>query len=218
MDKQRLTLTALTLLPLAVACGTQPGSGSSSVAAAGSSPVTGVHWTLDSLTVDGRTRQAPESAYLRIGEDGRVSGNAGCNSFGSTVTLKGDHVDFGDIQTTDMGCPKASMAFEESLSRTFTGGTFTSKVKGDELTLTTDDGDRVDLTKEQDAPSTAPGGTSRPSATPTWPTPSPPEPRRTSSSTRSRAPSAAASAATTCPQWPPSATDTSPSGLPRPHA
>jgi heat shock protein HslJ len=151
MDKQRLTLTALTLLPLAVACGTQPGSGSSSVGA-GSSPVTGVHWTLDSLTVDGRTRQAPESAYLRIGEDGRVSGNAGCNSFGSTITLKGDRVDFGDIQMTDMGCPKAPMAFEESLSRTFAGGTFTSKVKGDELTLTTDDGDRVDLTKEQDAP------------------------------------------------------------------
>ncbi|MFI6490293.1 META domain-containing protein [Streptomyces sp. NPDC050564] len=151
MDKQRLTLTALTLLPLAVACGTQPGSGSSSVGA-GSSPVTGVHWTLDSLTVDGRTRQAPESAYLRIGEDGRVSGNAGCNSFGSTVTLKGDHVDFGNIQMTDMGCRKAPMAFEKSLTRTFAGGTFTSKVKGDELTLTTDDGDRVDLTKEQDAP------------------------------------------------------------------
>lgn len=151
MDKQRLTLTALTLLPLAVACGTQPGGGSSSVGA-GSSPVTGVHWTVDSLTVDGRTRQAPESAYLRIGEDGRVSGNAGCNSFGSTATLEGDRLDLGEIQMTDMGCAKAPMAFEESLSRTFASGTFTRKVKGDELTLTTDDGDRVNLTKEQDAP------------------------------------------------------------------
>ncbi|MFF4350651.1 META domain-containing protein [Streptomyces sp. NPDC001530] len=153
MDKQRLTLTALTLLPLAVACGTEPGSaGGSGSVGANSSPVTGVHWTVDSLTVDGRTRQAPESAYLRIDADGRVSGNAGCNSFGSTATVKGDRVDFGEFQMTDMGCQKAPMTFEQNLSRTFADGTFTTKVKGDELTLTTDDGDRVNLTKEQDAP------------------------------------------------------------------
>jgi heat shock protein HslJ len=44
------------------------------------------------------------------------------------------------------------MTFEESLSRAYADDTFTSEVKGDKLTLTTDDGDRVNLTKEPDAP------------------------------------------------------------------
>jgi heat shock protein HslJ len=150
MDKQRLILTALTLLPLAVACGTE--SGSASVGADGASPLTGVHWSVDSLTVGGKTRQAPDSAYLRISEDGRVSGNLGCNGFGTNATVKGDRVDFGELQTTDMGCQKGPMTFERSLSRTYVDGAFSTKVKGDRLTLTTDDGNRVDLTKEKDAP------------------------------------------------------------------
>ncbi|MFC7259109.1 META domain-containing protein [Streptomyces lutosisoli] len=151
MDKQRLALTALTLLPLAVACGTESAGGSGSVGSA-SAPVTGVHWTINSLTVDGTTRQAPASAYLRIGEDGRASGNLGCNGFGSTATVKGDRVEFGRLETTDMGCQKGPMTFEENMSRTFVNSSFTTKVKGDKLTLTTDDGDRVSLSKEQDAP------------------------------------------------------------------
>ncbi|MFF1472692.1 META domain-containing protein [Streptomyces mirabilis] len=150
MDKQRLTLSVLTLLPLAVACGTQTAGGGS--AGTGSSPVTGVHWSVDTLTTHGRTRQAPDSAYLRIGEDGRVSGNLGCNTFGSTATLKGDRVDFGTIEATDMGCQKDPMSFEQSLSHAYVDNTFTSEVKGDKLTLTTDGGDRVNLTKEPDAP------------------------------------------------------------------
>ncbi|MFD5763765.1 META domain-containing protein, partial [Streptomyces sp. NPDC127044] len=96
MDKQRLTLSVLTLLPLAVACGTQTAGGGS--AGTGSSPVTGVHWSVDTITTHGRTRQAPDSAYLRIGEDGRVSGNLGCNTFGSTVTHLGGAVGVGAIE------------------------------------------------------------------------------------------------------------------------
>ncbi|MFD9463629.1 META domain-containing protein [Streptomyces sp. NPDC060027] len=151
MDKQRMTLSVLTLLPLAVACGSQTaGSGSARTDAA---PVTGVHWTVDSLTVDGRTARAPSGAYLKIGEDGRVSGNLGCNGFGSKATLKGDRVEFGEIQTTDMGCEKGPMSFERSLSRTFADASaFTTKADGDRLTLTADSGDRVGLTKEPDAP------------------------------------------------------------------
>ncbi|MEU9286017.1 META domain-containing protein [Streptomyces sp. NPDC048275] len=147
MDKQRLTLSVLTLFPLAIACGAEAGSDS-----VGSSPVTGVHWTVDSLTVDGKTSRSPGSAYLKIAEDGEVSGNFGCNGFGSTATIKGDRVDFGEIQMTDMGCPKEPMTFEASMSRTFADDTLTSAVKGDKLTLTTDGGDRVSLSKEQDAP------------------------------------------------------------------
>lgn len=214
MDKQRLTLSVLTLLPLAVACGTETaGSGS---AGTGSSPVTGVHWSVDTLTTQGRTRQAPDSAYLRIGEDGRVSGNLGCNGFGTTATLKGERIDFGEIEATDMGCQKDPMTFEETLSRAYADDTFTSEVKGDKLTLTTDGGDRVSLTKEPDAPlygtkwtvtSLGDGGVAQ--SLPEEPTP-------TSPSTRRTAPFPVASAATTSPPRPPSATDASPSAPPRP--
>ncbi|MEU0038248.1 META domain-containing protein [Streptomyces sp. NPDC006333] len=158
MDKQRLTLSVLTLLPLAVACGTETaggdsaGTGSSSVAAAHGTGVTGVHWNVDSLTVDGRTTRSPGGAYLRIDRDGRVSGNLGCNGFGSTATVKDDRVDFGDVRTTEMACGKTPMAFEKRLVRVFGRDTFTTAVKGDKLTLTTGDGDRIGLTREADVP------------------------------------------------------------------
>jgi heat shock protein HslJ len=151
MDKQRTTVSVLTLLPLAVACGGQTaGSGS---ARTESSPVTGVHWTVDTLTVDGRTARAPSGAYLRIGEDGRADGNLGCNGFGSTATFEGGRVRFGEMRTTDMGCEKGPMSFERSLSRTFADGSaFTAKADGHRLTLTAGNGDRVGLTEEKDAP------------------------------------------------------------------
>ncbi|MFF3612281.1 META domain-containing protein [Streptomyces sp. NPDC002580] len=151
MDKQRTTVSVLTLLPLAVACGGQTaGSGSAGV---GSSPVTGVHWSVDSLTVDGRTARAPSGAYLRIGEDGRAGGNLGCNGFGSTATVEGDRVRFGEMRATDMACAKGPMSFERSLGRTFADGSaLTAKTDGHRLTLTADNGDRVALTEEKDAP------------------------------------------------------------------
>lgn len=144
-----MTLSVLTLLPLAVACGTRT-AGSGSVAAG--PPVTGVHWTVDSLTVDGRTAKAPAGAYLKIGENGRVSGNLGCNGFGSKATFKGDRVTFGALRTTEMGCAKGPAGFERDLGRSITAqDTFTAKTRGDRLTLTADSGDRVSLTKERDA-------------------------------------------------------------------
>jgi heat shock protein HslJ len=151
MDKQRMTLGVLTLLPLAAACGTQTaGSGSARTETA---PVTGVHWTVDSLTVDGKTARAPSGTYLRIGDDGRVSGNLGCNGFGSKATFEGDRVAFGGMWTTDMACGNGPTSFERSLGRTIADkGAFTAKADGDRLTLTSDGGDRISLTKEKDAP------------------------------------------------------------------
>ncbi|MFE4548216.1 MULTISPECIES: META domain-containing protein [unclassified Streptomyces] len=150
MDKQRLTLSVLTLLPLAVACGT--GTGPSSVGAARDGGVTGVHWNVESLTVDGRTTRSPGGAYLRIDRDGRVSGNLGCNGFGATATVRGDRLGLGSLRTTEMACGKTPMAFEAGLARAFGGDTLTTAVEGDDLTLTTHAGDRVALTREADAP------------------------------------------------------------------
>ncbi len=149
MDKQRLTLTALTLVPLLVACGSEAGSGS--VGTGSPAPVTGVHWNVDSLTVDGRTSTAPEGAYLRIDESGETRGNYGCNGFGATATVEGDRVDIGQVSSTEMACEKAPMSFEESLSRVLTGGALIADVNDGELILTTGTGDTVRLTEEKPA-------------------------------------------------------------------
>ncbi|MGQ4382334.1 META domain-containing protein [Streptomyces sp. SAS_270] len=155
MDRQRLTLSALTLttltvFPLAVACGNE--TGSTSVGAGTRSSVTGVHWTVDSVTVKGTSRKAATGANVEIGDDGKVQGNYGCNHFYATADFKGDRLDLGETQATEMACEEGAMKFEDTLARTLADGALTAEVGKNALTLTTDDGDRVHLTKEQDAP------------------------------------------------------------------
>ncbi|MFJ9968215.1 META domain-containing protein [Streptomyces avermitilis] len=149
-----LTLTALTLLPLAVACGNEKGggTGSSSVGADTEPSVTGVHWTVDSVTVNGTTHQAPDGAHVEIAKDGRATGNYGCNSFHSTATFKGDRITLSRTLSTEMACEKRPMEFEASLARALAAGSLTAEAGQGKLTLTTTEGDRVHLTEEKDAP------------------------------------------------------------------
>ena len=162
MDKQRITLAVLTVLPLVMACG---GAGSSASVAsrtertAGPAGVRGVHWKVDSVTVDGTTRRAPADAHavLRIGSDGTAVGSYGCNQFSARATVKGDRVELTHARQTLMACDKPRMSFEDALSRTLTGHWLSVETRGDGLTLTTRDGDRVHLTEqsaaeEKDAP------------------------------------------------------------------
>lgn len=151
MDKQRLTLTALTLLPLIVACGSEQ-AGSDSVGAGASASVTGVHWAVDDITVDGKKSDAPSNAYLRIADGGEVKGNLGCNNFGADAAFDDSRVTFEQMQATEMACEGVPPTFEETLARTLADGDLTTDVDGDKLILTTADGDRVALTKQEAAP------------------------------------------------------------------
>lgn len=195
MKKQRLTsaslsLLTLTVLPFAAACGSEKaGGGSQTVGTgtgSGTSEVTGIHWTVDDLTADGKKSQAPASAWLKIDKNGKVSGNLGCNGFGAEATVDGDEVSFAELLSTDMGCANDPMAFEGSFSKALKDGTLTAKATEAgaknirQLTLTTKSGDTIHLTEEKAAPSTAPSGRSRrsvPRATATA-RPSPPPLRR----------------------------------------
>ncbi|MET7855045.1 META domain-containing protein [Streptomyces avermitilis] len=149
-----LTLTALTLLPLAVACGNEKGgsTGSSSVGADTEPSVTGVHWTVDSVTVNGATHQAPDGAHVEIAKNGRATGNYGCNSFHSTAAFKGDRITLSRTLSTEMACEKRPMEFEKTLARALAAGPLTAETGRGKLTLTTAKGDRVHLTEEKDAP------------------------------------------------------------------
>ncbi|GGJ43261.1 META domain-containing protein [Streptomyces brasiliensis] len=143
----RLAFTAVAaLFPLVAACGVQQAGSSDS-----RPPVAGVHWTVDSVTVDGTTRRAPAGAYAEI-DAGRAAGNFGCNHFSARAAFEGDRLRLSDATTTEMACAEAPMAFERALARTLTDGPLTTEVRGDRLTLTTGAGDTVRLTREPDAP------------------------------------------------------------------
>ncbi|MFF4114080.1 META domain-containing protein [Streptomyces sp. NPDC001714] len=135
------TAVAALLVLLAVACGSERGG------TVGTGPaVTGIDWTVDSVTVDGATLRAPAHAHMKI-EDGRAAGGFGCNGFSGTAQITGDQFRLSHVRTTRMACDNARMTFERALSRTLTSGPLTMTGEGRELTLTASGGDRVQLSK-----------------------------------------------------------------------
>ncbi|MGW7084791.1 META domain-containing protein [Streptomyces sp. NPDC054871] len=152
MQKQRLTPTVMALAAagMLTACGTETGSGSGSV---GSEPrIAGVHWSVESVTVNGKKQQAPTDAYVKIGDKGKAEGNYGCNGFTADVSADGESVDFANAISTKRACEKQD--FENAFKRALGKGELKAAVDGDKLTLTTDKGDRVALTSEPDVPLT----------------------------------------------------------------
>ncbi|WP_193241621.1 META domain-containing protein [Streptomyces phaeolivaceus] len=149
----------LLLLPLVAACGsgTTSGSAGPSASKASEAPtvlaasVTGVRWSVDSLTVAGEHSVAPDEALLEIAEDGEVNGTLGCNDFHATAEMTPGTLEFTDWGLTEMACAKDVMAFEDSLRDTLTEGRLKPRVDGGELTLTTEGGDTVRLGKAKQA-------------------------------------------------------------------
>lgn len=123
------------------------GSGS---AGAGKPAVTGMRWSVDSVTADGTTQKAPTGAHVTI-DKGRAEGSFGCNNFGADATVDGDRIRLSKTMATEMACEDKPMAFEETLARTLSDQEFKAKVDGERLTLTTDKGGTVRLTKAKDA-------------------------------------------------------------------
>ncbi|MFF9806982.1 META domain-containing protein [Streptomyces coeruleorubidus] len=152
-QKQRMTLTAAAMLvPLMAACGNEKaGSGSGSGSVRAEKPVTGVRWSVDSVTADGRTHKAPAGAHVTI-DKGRAEGSFGCNKFGAEATVDGDRIRLSKTMSTEMACEDKPMEFEETLARALSDREFRARVDGDRLTLTTDQGDTVRLTKAGDVP------------------------------------------------------------------
>jgi heat shock protein HslJ len=154
MRKQlSVSVTALAAVLALAACGSD-NSGSAGAAAGPTRtalPLTGVHWSLDSVTVDGKKSAAPAGAYVEITPKGRAEGDSGCNHFGADATVKGDTVTVGEIVQTDMACEKNIMAFENALGAAFSGK-LKAKLSDGTLALTTEKGDAIALTSERPAP------------------------------------------------------------------
>ncbi|MEU1082146.1 META domain-containing protein [Streptomyces sp. NPDC005908] len=150
---QRMTLTAVAVLvvPLAAACGNEK-AGAGSGTAEAEQPVTGVRWTVDSVTVDGTTHRAPDGAHLTLGEDGRATGSYGCNLFEARVRTDGDRIRLTDPETTLRACSDAIMAGESAVSRALGDGALKADPSDGRLTLTTGSGDTVRLSETEDSP------------------------------------------------------------------
>lgn len=119
-----LTVAAVAaLVPLAAACGSEKAAddtGSGSVGAGGQR-VTGVRWSIDSVTVDGTTHRAPDAAHVRIDDGGEAAGSTGCNSFSARAAVEdrgeGERVRLSDAMFTEKACDKVPADFEKSLGR-----------------------------------------------------------------------------------------------------
>ncbi|MGI5481989.1 META domain-containing protein [Streptomyces lavendofoliae] len=153
------TAAAAALVPFLAlaltACGTQSGSGTGagdgSTSVRPDVPVTGVHWTVESVTVDGRETAAPAGAHVRIDSKGRAKGNFGCNHFDARAAVEGDIVTLSDTGMTAIGCPEPLQGFEDALKSVLTGK-LKATLKDGRLTLTTAAGDTVRLGEQPPAP------------------------------------------------------------------
>ncbi|MFH8757445.1 META domain-containing protein [Streptomyces atroolivaceus] len=164
MRTQRMAVSVLAVLATLTlaACGTDPGTGAGSGDSGDGSgtvrtgpPVTGVHWTVSSLTVDGKKTAAPAGAHVEIGSDGKATGSLGCNRFTAEAAVDGDKVTVGPGTTTEMACDEDVQAFEKAMGRAFSGELRAAVAgRGDAktLTLTTGAGDSIALTSEPPAP------------------------------------------------------------------
>ncbi|WP_158596085.1 META domain-containing protein [Oleomonas cavernae] len=78
----------------------------------------GVDWVADEMTLGPIVKgRAPT---MTIAADGRVSGQAGCNSYGGTARVEGETIDFDQVFATRMFCEDAmaqETAFLQSLEQ-----------------------------------------------------------------------------------------------------
>ncbi|MFM9369123.1 META domain-containing protein [Streptomyces sp. Da 82-17] len=156
MHTQRKTLStvgavsAAAALGLLTACGADK-SDAGSAPAEPSVPVTGTHWTVDSVTAGGKKTDAPGTkAHVSFDDKGRASGNFGCNGFGGVAKVKGDTITVDKIAKTEMSCGDQIDKLETTLTEALKGK-LKATVKGDKLTLTTAKGDSITLTSEPPA-------------------------------------------------------------------
>ena len=76
-------------------------------------------------------------------ENGQLSGNVGCNSFGGEYKVKGDKISFEPIMSTEMYCETTWAQEQGVLGILTSSGAVTVQLAGDILTITSADGSSV---------------------------------------------------------------------------
>ncbi|MFE3068852.1 META domain-containing protein [Streptomyces sp. NPDC059247] len=113
-------------------------------------PLRGTTWRIDGLvsgaTVSSLPGDSGTKARLVIGEDGRVTGNLGCNNFSATARTAGGTLTVeGPVATTRMMCTGLRMRLETRLYELL-GGPLTYRLDHRVLTLTDASGEGLTAT------------------------------------------------------------------------
>jgi heat shock protein HslJ len=108
-----------------------------SACSAGDKSLAGGTWALTAYGPQGATTPvSPGSqASITFNDDGTVTGNSGCNSFGGEYKVDGDQVTFSGLVSTLMACDESLMTQEGTVFKVL-DGTAMYKIDGSTLTLT----------------------------------------------------------------------------------
>jgi heat shock protein HslJ len=100
-------------------------------------PLVGTTWTLDSLySADAVSSVIAGSTITAVfGEDGRVSGSAGCNNYFGSYTVTGSSLAIGSTGSTKMNCPGAGIMQQENTYLASLGRTAGFTISGNRLSL-----------------------------------------------------------------------------------
>lgn len=128
----------LVLLAALAACDTGIGTRADEPVPA-RAPLTGVRWTIDSVTADAERTGVPDRAHFTIDAEGGVTGDLGCNQFRGGAAVSGSTITFDGIETTKTACPTPQAKLERTLLGILDGRT-TYRIDGRTLTLTSANG------------------------------------------------------------------------------
>lgn len=93
------------------------------------SPLGGGEWIIES--VGGQATPGPRAPTIRFGDDGRVGGFGGCNSYGGGYTQTGAKITFTPIVSTMMACAAGSVMQIENAIGAALKGDATYAINGD---------------------------------------------------------------------------------------
>ena len=126
MRRSFIGLALVTIALVAAACTASPGAGGT---------IDGTSWRLTVQDIEGTETPVPQGVVITAAfADGKVTGNAGCNSYNAPVTVDGAKITFGTAATTAMACDPAVNAFEqEYLANLAAAASFTATA--DSLTI-----------------------------------------------------------------------------------
>ena len=100
-------------------------------------PLAEINWTLDSFyTGDAVSSVITGTTITAVfGEDGRVTGSAGCNNFFGSYNSTGKSLVIGSTGSTKMNCPGQGIMLQEGTYLTSLGKTATFTITGNRLSL-----------------------------------------------------------------------------------
>ena len=103
------------------------------------SKLTGTDWRLESVVTKDAVSSVLGDGLLKLRTDGTLIGNAGCRDFTATWKVDAGVVSIADLEFAAADCPAEFVPQEDAVKAVFSAP-FSAEVTGDQLTLTSQDG------------------------------------------------------------------------------